>query len=434
MITELKQEIANLKLELLKQSTSKVSEQEIIKTPKQTPQTVELEQTNVKIDVIQQKFAEFETMYVQSQQEFITNFRSLDERQKTYINDFEMTIKDIIERSLNRVSRSNLALNEESEPNLPAIKGTDDGRQSVEEIVEQPSDGGVESASSEYSLTDYSLRENEDEIVYPIQEPNEQAPVPQKRRLKINRAVAEEVLYRRLAEVGIDSNAVAVSTKKFNRILKELSEDREVVKKVSSFFLVHNHFCIIFTPTNLPFFQIYKSFPAIRQKLQNEVDRVAKTKLNSTESYSSLSSIDDTHSKSKSTIRKRPKSAKHRTVHDSILKKLISNDIDEHDLQDKMVMAQSALEAHRESIQELLKTTAHAPAPMNLVRGRLSLVDGQKPQISNSDGSDDEAEDGTRGRQRGGVDEIRQNSNNRYNKMPNVTTRRVVFVNLDEDS
>lgn len=170
---------------------------------------------------------------------------------------------------------------------------------------------------------------------------------------------------------------------------------------------------------------MYKPFPVIRQKLEKEVDRLAKSKLNPTESCSSISSFEDTQSKKQATTtRTRPKSAKHRTVHDSILKRLISNDIDETDLKDKMVMAQSALDAHRECIQELLKTTAHAPTPTSLARNRLHSIGGQKTQAEAS--RDEVAND------RSNEDEL--GSSNRYNKMPNVTTRRVVFVNLDEDS
>lgn len=92
-----------------------------------------------------------------------------------------------------------------------------------------------------------------------------------------------------------------------------------------------------------------------------------------------------------------------------------------------MMLAQSALDAHRECIQELLKTTAHAPTPMNLTR---DSIGGQKMPGNRTDASDDELDV----QDKGNVDEIGQNSSNRYNKMPNVTTRRVVFVNLDEDS
>lgn len=127
--------------------------------------------------------------------------------------------------------------------------------------------------------------------------------------------------------------------------------------------------------------------------------------------------------------RKRPKSAKHRTVHEGILKKLITNDIDESNLKGKMLMAQSALNAHRECIQELLKTTAHAPTPLKLsTRGHSgSTSDQKKIDTRHEDEIDDIGK-------RVSVDEFGASTSNRYNKMPNVTTRKVVFIDLNEDS
>lgn len=235
IITELKQEIADLKMELSNRSAAKETD-ETIEIPQQMNST-ELEQTNVKIDVIQQRFVEFETMYLQSQQEFIVNFRNLDERQKTYINDIEVTIKDIIERSLSSVSRSNLALDAVNDSNLPEIKEPElnEEHRSTEGPVQVDAIG---TASSEYSLTDYSVNENEDEIVYPIPASNDQVqkpvvPIPHKRRQRINRSVAVQELHRRLTELGVSSDVVGVSARKVIDVSKELSADREVVKRVS---------------------------------------------------------------------------------------------------------------------------------------------------------------------------------------------------------
>lgn len=238
VITELKQEIANLKSELSNQSTAKNPEART-ESPLPTNNT-DLEQTNSKIDVIQQRFAKFETMYMQSQQEFIASFQNLDERQKVYINDIELTVKDIIERSFSSISRSSLALDAVSEPNLPVIKEAEPFEEQLH--AESPKQGdGVGSGSSEYSLTDYSVNENDDEIVYPIAETGAEAEksdglVPLKRRMRINRSVAVEELQRRLAEFGVNPSALGVSTRKMAEIAKELGEDREVVKQASAFF------------------------------------------------------------------------------------------------------------------------------------------------------------------------------------------------------
>lgn len=92
----------------------------------------------------------------------------------------------------------------------------------------------------------------------------------------------------------------------------------------------------------------------------------------------------------------------------NILAKLITNDIDETNINDKIARAQNVLEAHRESIKELLKTAAHTP-------NKLTYQPAETTMSDHNDRND-------------------ANYANRYNKMPNVTTRRVVFVNLDEDS
>lgn len=92
---------------------------------------------------------------------------------------------------------------------------------------------------------------------------------------------------------------------------------------------------------------------------------------------------------------------------DSILSKLIVNDIDEGDLKNKISRAQSVLEAHRESIKTLLNTTAHTPNTIAMRSIKQAATSG--------------------GIAKGGE------SYGKQNKTPN-NTRRVVFVNLDEDS
>lgn len=111
----------------------------------------------------------------------------------------------------------------------------------------------------------------------------------------------------------------------------------------------------------------------------------------------------------------RPKSASVQQMRNrsakKLMKKYVENDIDENDIMDKMKIAQKAISAHRECIQELLQTTAHSPS---------SLTKTKYPNTTKRNGSDENTET--------------METTNQYNKMPNVTTRRVVFVNLDEDS
>lgn len=161
------------------------------------------------------------------------------------------------------------------------------------------------------------------------------------------------------------------------------------------------------------------------------MDRIAKARLRSASSVTSLSSasqFSDEHlekeleNEEPRTSKLRPKSANIQKIRKRnakrLVKKYVENDIDESDIMDKMEMAQKAINAHRECIQELLQTTAHAPNKMTLIKypagaATTSNVNAEKP-LTNGTEND--------------------NNSNQYNKMPNVTTRRVVFVNLDEDS
>lgn len=110
----------------------------------------------------------------------------------------------------------------------------------------------------------------------------------------------------------------------------------------------------------------------------------------------------------------RPKSASVQKMRNrnakKIIQKLVKKDIDENDIMDKMQMAQKAINVHRECIQELLQTTAHSPSTVTKIKYPTASKRGESKQQSNDINI------------------------NQYDKMPNITTRRVVFVNLDEDS
>lgn len=171
----------------------------------------------------------------------------------------------------------------------------------------------------------------------------------------------------------------------------------------------------------LDFFQAHKSFGPTRKKIKKEVDRIAREKLQSASSVTSLSSTayqsDDQITDVISPVKRvRPKSASVQQMRKRNVKKLmqkyVENDIDENDIKDKMKIAQKAISAHRECIQELLQTTAHSPSSLTKVKYS-SAKDETKRQELN---------------------EKTELDTNQYNKMPNITTRRVVFVNLDEDS
>lgn len=97
------------------------------------------------------------------------------------------------------------------------------------------------------------------------------------------------------------------------------------------------------------------------------------------------------------------------------MNKFVENDIDENDIIDKMQLAQKAIYSHRECIQQLLQTTAHSPN--SLAKTKILSSNTQKNDVKHEAGG-----------------ENNESGINQYNQMPNVTTRRVVFVNLDEDS
>lgn len=148
------------------------------------------------------------------------------------------------------------------------------------------------------------------------------------------------------------------------------------------------------------------------------MNRIAKDRLMSASSITSLSSYQSDEQfddEIESPInRNRPKSAsvKHLRKRNAkkLMKKFVENDIDENDIIGKMQMAQQAINTHRECIQELLQTTAHSPNSMTKVKYSSAAAKGDENPAKPNE------------------------TMNQYSKMPNVTTRRVVFVNLDEDS
>lgn len=140
------------------------------------------------------------------------------------------------------------------------------------------------------------------------------------------------------------------------------------------------------------------------------------TSLSSKSAHSNDSSDTDEITQKQRGPTKRPQTASLQNTRKrqakKVMRKLVENDIDESDIMNKMEKAKQVINEHRECIQELLQTAAHSPTTMNQVpRIKYSTPNGT---IANID-SDSTA-------------------TNKFNKMPNVTTRRVVFVNLDEDS
>lgn len=164
-----------------------------------------------------------------------------------------------------------------------------------------------------------------------------------------------------------------------------------------------------------------------RKQLRNEIDNMANRLVSAStgvlSSASSVSCNSDGIFQNKNKLNgqifknSRPKSASVQNLRKrntkKVLNKCVKNDINEDDIMDKMQMVQQAINSHRESIQQLLQTTAHSPNSLSKPKYSTSIQsmeDSEKPMENN------------------------ESDKNQYKKMPNVTARRVVFVNLDEDS
>lgn len=150
-----------------------------------------------------------------------------------------------------------------------------------------------------------------------------------------------------------------------------------------------------------------------RKRLRNEVNRIAKVKLASASSQSDDNVLNE--KQTLETVNIRPKSASVQKMRSrnakKFMRKFVENDIDENDIMGKMEMAQKAINVHRECIQELLQTTAHSPSSVTKIK---------YPASSNKEDLKSQS--------------VNDTTTNQYDKMPSITTRRVVFVNLDEDS
>lgn len=346
-----------------------------------------------KIDVIQERFTAFETMYMQSQHEFIESFRNLDERQRNYMNGIQDTIKEIVEKSLERYDAA-----------APVTVITADQvhgnctNDTIEIVQAQLTETIVENGSKTQLRDEDDDDHDHDESNESLSSGdgksanNKTLELPKSSERRPNKTDAVNEFENRLQQIGVDTKMSGLTTTHSAEVARELADERAEIKKA------------------------HRTFASTRNKLNCEVERIAKAKLTSASSVTSLSShrSDDDVTSQDSGHTKRQKNMRPKTgKRDSsnVLRKFVSDDIDESDLIGKMKMAQKAIDAHRECIQELLQTTAHSPktmAPASASTSKHSINTAKDPP-----------QDG----------EL-----NRYSKMPNVTTRRVVFVNLDEDS
>lgn len=472
-INELKREIVDLRNALNSKERDEIPTQMI--PAANAADDNKLDETNGKIEVMAKKFNAFEAMYTESQNQFIESFRNLDERQKAYMSNIQETVKEIVEKSLGkhesntdtmtgstieqietkndmRVDDNQIGVNNKSQEEPiqsveQLVNGTR-GKNGVKSGSEQPKriEKPVEvkriqqTQESDSESSSESAEKHEPVIfqaeVHTIDSSSEEEPAPivaknnKKETRNADKDDAVNEFEQRLRQLGVDADSVGLSTPRSQEVNQELAEEREEMKKVNSNDFIFSCFRPNFS--KLFFHQAHKSFNTTRNKLKSEVDRIAKVKLRSASSVTSLSSLshdseeqslEELEDERARTAKMRPKSANIKKIRKrnakNLVKKYVDNDINESDIMNKMEMAQQAINAHRECIQELLQTTAHAPNKVTRIKypsaGATATANGtgEQPTISNAEVN---------------------GTSNQYNKMPNVTTRRVVFVNLDEDS
>lgn len=282
-INELRNDILELRNALEYQATDAVNPD--IQGKKSHRDEHKLDETNEKIDVIEQKFNAFESKFMESQHQFIESFRNLDEQQKSYMNNIQATIKEIVEKSLT-VQHSNvederveieLDLNKEDRepmeksqenvenkpaepekktPQKPEVKprtvlqkqydcSTSESDCENGEVVCRVDVHTVDSDQSDGSRKNGDSKKNhvgDDEVASPKDEARQD--------------VLNE-LEQRLRHIGVDADSTGLSTPRSEKAQQNLTVDREDMVKVGYpfNFKFHHRFDIlhrispIFRPT-----------------------------------------------------------------------------------------------------------------------------------------------------------------------------------------
>lgn len=250
-INELKKEIEDLKNSLdVKVDSEKSTEfLDITKDPNAV-------QTNDKIDVIERKFNAFETMYMESQDKFIESFRSIDERQKVYMDNIQETIKEIVEKSLghhDKIATEDVLQTvennkgNENQMEISSKSGSASQPKTEHEELAQPpklrspnlstdsssqSDGEGEETKLVCQVDVHTVSSAETNLHE--QEPEESNSKPSTKTR--NRAFKDEALNefeQRLHQLGVEVDSTGLSTPRSCEVYQDLAEEREEMKKVS---------------------------------------------------------------------------------------------------------------------------------------------------------------------------------------------------------
>lgn len=260
VINELKKEIFDLK-NSIEQKTAAEPHQPIPEPAVsiQDPNSVD---TNDKIDVIEQKFNAFETMYVESQSQFIESFRNLDERQKIYMDNIQETIKEIVEKSLGQrdihaidndmtihenVCDTKTILRHNTEPENASID-----KQSLERTINHLPENSADeilnaleknvilkSSSGDDDDDDYGQEHSiiKADVHFSERSAARNSIEDEKNKSKKNgnkkmKEIAFNDFEQKLRQFGVDIESTGLSTPRSSEVKHDLAEEREEIKKV----------------------------------------------------------------------------------------------------------------------------------------------------------------------------------------------------------
>lgn len=375
-INELKKEIEDLKNSLDMRVYSE-KPTEFLDISKDTDAV----QTNDKIDVIERKFNAFERMYMESQDKFIESFRSIDERQKVYMDNIQETIKEIVEKSLGHHDKiapedapQTVEINKSNENKMEVLSKSDsvsEPKTGNGELAQLPKPCSLNLSTDSFSQSDgegdesklvcqvdvHTVSSAETNLQDANQEVQEISKPSTNTRNRAFKGKALNEFEQRLHQLGVEADSTGLSTPRSCEVYQDLAEEREEMKKVSLSSTIDLKLKL---NEDVNILKAHKSFDVTRKKLRNEVNRIAKEKLASASSVTSLSSISyESDENVPNEIEKqpfgktnaRPKSASVHKMRNrnakKYMRKLVENDIDENDIMDKMQMAQKAINVSR---------------------------------------------------------------------------------------
>lgn len=262
VINELKKEIFDLK-NSIEQKTAAEPHQNIpeLAVSIKDPNSVD---TNDKIDVIEQKFNAFETMYIESQSQFIESFRNLDERQKIYMDNIQETIKEIVEKSLGQrdihAIDNDMTIHENVCDTKTILKHTEPENESIDKqslektinhLPENSADENLNALEENVILKssngdddvddddDYGQKHSiiEADVHFSERSAAQNSIEDEKNKSKKSgnkkmKEIAFNDFEQKLRQFGVDIESTGLSTPRSSEVKHGLAEEREEIKKV----------------------------------------------------------------------------------------------------------------------------------------------------------------------------------------------------------